>query len=117
GELRRSFGLLGIVTNFLELSLQLADPRDDLFLLVPARSQRGSFFGQLGKLLLDARQPLLRGLVGLLAQRLALDLELPDLALELVELSRQRVDLGAQSRGRLVDQVNGLVGKEPIRDV
>ena len=116
-ELGRSFGLLGIVTNLLELSFQLSDPRDDLFLMVPARSQRGSFFGQLCKLLLDARQPLLRSLVGLLAQRLALDLELPDLPLELVQLRRQRVDLGAQSRGRLVDQVNGLVGKEPIRDV
>ena len=34
-----------------------------------------------------------------------------------VELRRHRVDLHAQPRGRLVDQVDGLVGQEPVGDV
>ncbi len=62
-------------------------------------------------------EPLLRRLVALLAQRLALDLELHDAALELVELRRHRVDLHPQLRRRLVDQIDRLVGQEPIGDV
>ena len=63
------------------------------------------------------REPLLRRLVALLAQRLALDLELHDPAFELVELGRHRVDLHPQLRRRLVDEVDRLVGQEPIGDV
>ena len=72
---------------------------------------------EIRQLLLELLQPLLRGLVRLLAQRLALDLELHDAALHFVELGRHRVDLHAQRRRRLVDQVDRLVGQEAIGDV
>ena len=62
-------------------------------------------------------QPLLRRLVLFLAQRLALDLELHDAALDLVELRRHRVDLHPQLRRGFVDEVDRLVGQEPIGDV
>ena len=68
-------------------------------------------------LALDLREPLLRGLVLLLLERLALDLELDQLALDLVDLGRERVDLDAQARGGLVDEVDRLVGQEAVRDV
>ena len=55
--------------------------------------------------------------VRLLAQRLALDLELHDAPLDLVELRRHRVDLHPQLRRRLVDEVDRLVGQEAIGDV
>ena len=58
-------------------------------------------------------EPLGRGLVGLLLQRHPLDLELAQPAGHHVELGRHRVDLDAQPAGRLVDQVDGLVGQEP----
>ena len=62
-------------------------------------------------------EPGLRGVVGLLAQGLSLDLELDPAPLELVELDGHRVDLHAQPRGRLIDEVDGLVGQEPVGDV
>src|SRR5438552_9819854 len=65
----------------------------------------------------EGREPLLGNLVGLLLQRLALDFELPDLTLDLVELSGHRVDLSAQSRCGLVDEVDRLVGQEAVADV
>ena len=72
---------------------------------------------QVGQLLLELRQPVPGGGVGLLAQRLALDLELHDPAGDLVQLGRHRVDLGAQPGRRLVDEVDGLVGQEAVGDV
>jgi hypothetical protein len=46
-----------------------------------------------------------------------LDLELHDAALDLVDLGRHGVDLDAQARGGLVDEVDGLVGEEAVGDV
>src|SRR6266568_3475603 len=57
------------------------DLGDDLLLVLPTRAQRGALLRQLRQLLLERLEPLLRGPVGLLLQRLALDLQLPDLAL------------------------------------
>ena len=59
----------------------------------------------------------LRGVVGLLLQRLALDLELDDAAVELVERLGLGIDLHAQPRGGLVHQVDRLVGQEAVGDV
>ena len=55
--------------------------------------------------------------VGLLAQRLLLDLELDDAPIEFVELLGLGIDLHALARSRLVDQVDRLVGQEPVGDV
>ena len=59
----------------------------------------------------------LRRRVLLLLQRLALDLQLHDAAVDLVQLRRHRVDLGAQLGRRLVHQVDGLVRQEAVGDV
>ncbi len=69
------------------------------------------------ELRLDGSAALLRALVLFLGQRPFFDLELEGAALELVDLGRHRVDLDAQPRGRLVDQVDGLVGQEAVGDV
>ena len=53
----------------------------------------------------------------LLLQRLALDLQLHDAPVELVELLGLGIDLHAQPRRRLVDQVDRLVGQEAVGDV
>ena len=49
--------------------------------------------------------------VGLLRERRLLDLELADAPLDDVDLERHRVDLDAQARRRLVDEVDRLVGQ------
>ena len=59
----------------------------------------------------------LGGVVLLLGERRQLDLELHRAALELVDLLGQRVDLDAQPAGRLVDEVDRLVGQEAVGDV
>ena len=56
-------------------------------------------------------------LVLLLAQALALDLELHDPAPDLVELGRHARRFHAQLGRRLVDEVDRLVGQEPVGDV
>ena len=53
----------------------------------------------------------------LLGERGLFDLEPHDTPGELVELGRHRVDLGAEHRARLVDEVDGLVGQEAVGDV
>ena len=53
----------------------------------------------------------------LLLQRALLDLQLLDLPLQLVDLGRHRVQLHAQARGGLVNQVNRLVRQETVGDV
>ena len=59
----------------------------------------------------------MRRLVGFLVERLTFDLELDDAPLEAVHLLRFRVDLDTNARGRLVDQVDRLVGQLPVADV
>ena len=65
----------------------------------------------------EVDQSLLRGVVRLPRQRLALDLELDQAPLEPIELLGLRIDLHADVRGRLVDQVDRLVGQLTVRDV
>ena len=66
---------------------------------------------------LKCLQPSLAGLVFLLLQRLALDLKLHGFALDLVQLGRIAGDLHSQPAGGLVDQVDGLVGQEAVRNI
>ena len=65
----------------------------------------------------SALATLLRRVVGFLLQRLALDLELDDAPLEPVHRLGLGVDLHADARGGLVDQVDRLVGQLPVGDV
>ena len=84
---------------------------------LPALLQRAGLLFEVGELLLERRKAGLRSVVGLLAQRLALDLELHPAPLGLVELDRHRVDLHPEPRGRLVDEIDRLVGQEAVGDV
>ena len=49
--------------------------------------------------------------------RFWVDLELHHAPRDCIELLRHRVDLGADDRARLVDQIDRLVRQEAIRDV
>ncbi len=67
--------------------------------------------------MLQLHQPVFRRGVVLALQRLPLDLELHDAAVEFVELFRLAVDLHAQPAGGLVDQVDRLVRQVAVGDV
>ena len=62
-------------------------------------------------------ETLLRAFVALFLERFALDLELHDAARRFVQFGRHRVDFGAQLRRGFVDQIDGLIGQEAVRDV
>ena len=91
---------------------------DRLLLTLPLGVHRGRALALLGERpleLLTARDR--AGVVVILAERLQLDLELHDVAVDLVDLGRLRVDLHPDPRRRLVDQVDRLVGQEAVGDV
>ena len=111
-------GGLDLVLQPLQLRLRLAQGADGGLLLSPTGCLSApASLGDVGQLALERRQSGLGGLVLLLAQRLALDLQLDAAALQLVELDGHGVHLHAQAAGRLVDEVDGLVGQEAVADV
>ena len=116
-EVALAGGLVDLEAGLLDLLLRRADLLDRLLLLLPVRLHAGGLLLQVGDLALDLGEALLRGLVLLLLERLALDLELDDPPLDGVDLGRHRVDLDAQARGGLVDEVDRLVGQEAVGDV
>ena len=75
------------------------------------------FFSSACELGLEHVQPRARAGIVLLLQRLLLDLEPDDLAVDRIELLRLGIDLHVQPRRRLVDQVDRLVGQEAVGDV
>ena len=117
GEVGLALGLLDAGGERLQLGARRADGCDRGLLGLPALLEAARLLLEIGELLFQHLEPSLRRVVRLLAQRLALDLELDAAALELVDLDRHRVDLHAQPRGRLVDEVDRLVGQEAIGDV
>ena len=117
GIVARALRGLDVVPEALEFLLARARVLDGVFLLLPVAAEPGARLLQIGQLALDAPEPFGRGGVGLLPQRLGLDLELHHAPLDLVEFGGHRVDLHAQPRRGLVHQVDGLVGEEPVRDV
>ena len=113
----RRCACLEVEARLVELLLELGGGAELLLLRLPARGERGRLLLEVGELLLQPLQPVLRRLVGLLLQRLALDLELDDAPVELVERLGLGIDLHAQPRRGLVHQVDRLVGQEAVGDV
>ena len=83
----------------------------------PRLFHRGLFLVGLDKFRFELLQPFLRCPVGFGAQRLAFDLQLHDAAADRIERLGLRVDRDAHARGRLVNQIDRLVGKAPVADI
>ena len=84
---------------------------------LPLRAQGVGLGPRVGQLLAQLLEAGLAGRVLLLRECRLLDLHAGHAPGELVELGRHRVDLGAQHRAGLVDEVDGLVGQEAVGDV
>ena len=112
-----TLGLLLFHARLLNLLLQGADRLNQFLLALPPQLHLGGFFAKLAQFLFDQRQPLAGRRVVFLAQRLALDLQLNDLALHRLQIRRQRIDLHAQARRSFIDQVDRLVGQKTVGDV
>ena len=90
---------------------------DGVLLVEPAGLLHVELFLDLGNLLAQGLQTLLGGVVGLLHERLLLNLQLGELTRGGVDLDRHAVELHAQAACGLVDQVDGLVGQEAVGDI
>ncbi len=113
GALRRRL----LVFRFVELLLDASQLGDRFLLGFPVRLEAGELLVEIRQLALDLRQPLPRMGVAFFFQSFPLDFELDDPPAHLIHLRRHRIDLDPQSRRSLVDQVDRLVGQEPVRDV
>ncbi len=112
-----ALGAVGLAAQRLELLPELADHIDGALLVLPAGGQFGEVFLLVGQFGAQLLQPFLGCVVLLLGQRHLLDLEATHQPLDLVDLDGPRVDLHAQPRRRLVDQIDGLVGQKSCGDV
>jgi hypothetical protein len=116
-EVAGARGLLGLDARLVDGGLDRSHAAQGLLLALPLGLHARRLLLLLGKLSLQGVAPFDGSGILLLLQRLALDLELHHVALHLVDLLRHRVDLDAQARCGLIDEVDRLVGEEPVADV
>ena len=112
-----ALGKLHLVLDLVDLLLDGTHAQDRLLFRLPLVLEFLFLLLQLLLLFGHMRELLLRGVVRLLLQRLLSDLKLHDLAPRLVQRLRHRLDLRAQLRRCLVDEVDRLVGQESVRNV
>ena len=117
GEIAAALRLLELQPGGVELLLDLRFAGDLVLLRLPALGQLGRLLLEVGKLLLELAETLLRGLVAFLLQRLALDLQLDDAPVEILDLLGLGFDLHPDPARGLVHQVDRLVGQEAVGDV
>ncbi len=108
---------LKLDTCAFDLLLDVGRALDSRFFRLPDLLQFAVLCFHLGDLLVQLIQACQRGFVGLFLQCLAFHLSLDQATFELVHLFGRTIDLHADHRGRLVDQVDRLVGQLPVRDV
>ena len=117
GPVAAALHLLQFDARLVELLLQFLRAGELLLLGLPLCGQLGRLLLELGQFLIEPLQPFARGRVGLLLQRLALDLQLHDTPIELVQFLGLRIDRHAQPRRGFVHQVDRLVGQKAVGDV
>ena len=110
-------GALQFVTGGVKLLLDLLSPSQLVLLGLPFRGQRNAGLLELGEFLLEPLQPFVGRRIVLLLERFALDLELDDATVELVDLFGLGIHFHAPPTGGLIDEIDGLVGQESVRDV
>lgn len=116
-EVAVALGAFGLAVQLVEALLQLTDAVEALLLLLPAGVEAAQLLLLVGEVAAELLQALPGAGVGLVLEGQLLHVEAVDGPLELVDLDRRGVDLHAQPGGRLVDQVDGLVGEEAGGDV
>ena len=116
-ELTLALQLGHLQTQLFDLFAHLRRTLQRRFLGAPDFIQIGVFLAERVDLLFDQRQTLLRGFVLFFLDGFALDLELDQTTVELIHLLRLGVDFHLDLGGGFVNEVDGLVRQEAIRDV
>ena len=111
GQVALTGELVSLDALGVQLGAQVADLVVAGLLRIPAGLEAAQLLASVRELVLQLLQALLAGrILGLLELHL-LHLVARDLALQLVDLLRGGVELHAQVRCRLIDQIDGLVGQ------
>ena len=116
-EVALALGLLGFRAQGVDLFLGVAGLGDDFLLALPLGDHGLDLLLGVGKVAGDLLQSLARVFVLLLGEGLALHLQLHGRAVELVDFTGHGVQLDLQAGSGLVNEVDGLVGQESVRDV
>ena len=116
-ELALALQPVGLAAQLVELLLELADAVQAGLLRLPPGVEGGELLALVCQGLAQGLEALARRLVLLALQVQLLHLQPVHRAAELVDLDRAGVDLHAQAGGRLVDEVDRLVGQLPAADV
>jgi len=120
GHLRQvplALGLFRGKARRLDLLLESADPLDAGLLAIPPAAEFATALLQLCHFGFQPVEALQRIGVRLPLHGLALDGELSDLALNLVQDDGEAVNLHPEHTCGLIHKVDGLIGQEPVRDV
>lgn len=116
-EVVGAFGLLRLLADLFQFLAQFLHAADGLPFGLPLGVFGVGLGAQVGQFPAQLPQAGFTGGIGLLGEGGILDLQAGDAAGDLVEFGGHRVDLGTQPGARLVDEVDGLVGQEPVGDV
>ncbi len=108
---------LDVVPDLINLLLQTANLVDVRLFILPLGFLCRKGLLQFCKLFVNIVKPLLRELVVFLLQCSLLNLQLHDLVVHLVEIFRKGIHLRFDHCAGFIHKVDGLVRKEPIRDV
>jgi len=103
--------------RLIEFFLDLVRALDLALFRLPDGGKIGFLLLQFGKIRLELFQPVLGRLVGFLAQRLALDFQPNDPPVELIDRFQFGIDLRVQLGCGFIDQMDRLIGHEPVRDI
>ena len=117
GEITAALRLVNFDPRCIEPLLELGRAVQLLLLALPAGGEGCRLLFKIGEIALERQQPVLRGCITFALQGLALDLQLHDTAVEILDLLGFRFDLHPQPRRCFVHQVDGFVGQEAIGDV
>ena len=112
-----ALGFFQLRLGLLDLAVDEAGGVDGGLLVLPLGLEPGGLLLEVGELFFQLLQSGPRSLVLLLLEGALLDLELKDLALELIDLGRHRIQFHPQARRRFVHQVHRLVRQEAVADV
>ncbi len=116
-QILRAARRIQVLARALQLLLDVRGALDRGLLRLPHLLEIRVFLFQRLQRVFQGAQALARRLVGFLLERLALDLQLNDAPVQFVERLGLGIDFHADQRSRLIDQIDGLVGQLPIRDV
>ena len=112
-----ALGVGELRAGLFELLLDLLGLTQLVLLGAPAGGEGRRLFFEIDQLAVQLAETVARGGVRLLLQRFALDLQLDDAPVEFIERFGFGIHLHAQTRARLVHEVDGLVRQEAVGDV